>query len=76
MSTYGRAPPRSKRNELIRKGYKQFSPRPDSLGHFKTRKDAQNYATLLHKDGYLAQVVKLGGYDSGPSFVVMYKRGK
>jgi hypothetical protein len=74
-SSYGRAPPRSRRSQLIDKGYQGYNDGQVFTDH----EVAQQVSKRLHKKGYQAQVVALKGpavADSGMgAWVVMYRGG-
>lgn len=72
MRSHGRAPPRSKRSELLDKGYRILD-----TGHFDSIYEARRVASIIRKNKKCpAQVVRLSGpavADYGHPYIVMFK---
>jgi hypothetical protein len=74
--SYGRSPPRSKRNKLLDKGYHQVTDKecPALITRSFTEVTAKNFVKGLHRKGYSAQAVFVNPFNEGGHWIVMYKK--
>lgn len=66
-------PTQSYRQKLKCKGYQQYMK--DGVSTF-SEKESQRLVNIIHKNGFLAQSVRIAPPDGGEWWVVMYKIGK
>ena len=68
-------PKQSQRQRLKNKGYQQLMRESDGTSVF-TEAQARKLVNDIHKEGYLAQSVRIAPADGGEWWVVMYRANR